>query len=206
MNAVGRGGTPLIAAAGRWPNEVKELLDAKADPNVADSSGSTPLLAAVCQRQLESAKLLLAAGANPNATSPAMESPLGVAVRTANLDMVTLLLHPPIDVNAENARGQTPLHILAWWCNPGDAQACTAIAQMLINFGAKRNALDQQGQTAADIALNKGMTDLASVIAGRKLTATRRAGPQIPVQVGPRPWPIPSAPPPMSTTTSGSYR
>ncbi|MHB1238984.1 MAG: ankyrin repeat domain-containing protein [Gammaproteobacteria bacterium] len=187
VNTVGKNTTPLIAAA-RWPNEVRELLAAKADPNLTSSSGTTPLMAAVHEGAVGSAKLLLAAGADPNPVSPGSSGPLDAAIQNANVALVALLLKYPVDVNAANSQGQTPLHILASWGTPISPQALTAIARMLLKRGAHRNALNQQGETAADLALNRGLVKLASVIAGRKLTAKRDVGVRGPVIIEPWPW------------------
>jgi uncharacterized protein len=63
----GRGNTALmIATQLGWADGIQTLLTRRAGVDVANSSGETPLIRAVQNRDLASVRLLLAAGANPN--------------------------------------------------------------------------------------------------------------------------------------------
>lgn len=65
----GRGNTALIIAAGRgWEQGVEILLRYKANVNLANASGETPLIRAVQVHNVEVAETLLKAGADPDRT------------------------------------------------------------------------------------------------------------------------------------------
>jgi ankyrin repeat protein len=64
-----RGNTALILAAGRgWEEGVTILLRYKANVNLANASGETPLIRAVQIHNAEIVRILLAAGADPDRT------------------------------------------------------------------------------------------------------------------------------------------
>jgi ankyrin repeat protein len=64
-----RGNTALIIAAGRgWEQGVEILLRYKANANLANASGETPLIRAVQAHNIEIATALLKAGADPDRT------------------------------------------------------------------------------------------------------------------------------------------
>ena len=63
----GQGRTPLQVAANLgWRDGVSVLLDRKANTEVANDAGETPLISAVHRHDVEMTKLLLKAGADPN--------------------------------------------------------------------------------------------------------------------------------------------
>ena len=93
---------------------VEFLLSAGADPNVADSSGATPLAHCVAARHdnntaLSVIKSLLEAGADPNLTAVRW-SPLHDAVEQGNVDIVRCLLEHGADPELRHLR-RTPLDI-----------------------------------------------------------------------------------------------
>jgi uncharacterized protein len=62
-----RGNTPiLLAASGNFTDAVDQLTKLRANVNLGNQSGETPLIRAVQLRNLELVRLLLAAGANPD--------------------------------------------------------------------------------------------------------------------------------------------
>jgi uncharacterized protein len=61
-----RGNTPLmVAAALGWGDGISILLQRRASVDLANTSGETPLIAAVQNRDLNAVRLLLTAGADP---------------------------------------------------------------------------------------------------------------------------------------------
>ncbi|KNC54320.1 uncharacterized protein AMSG_12342 [Thecamonas trahens ATCC 50062] len=105
--------TPLWAAA--WaghPDIVALLLDAGADPAVANPAAATPLFAAAQRGHAHVITLLLAAGASP-AASMASQSPLWIAAAGGHLDAVITLLDAGADPAAADAQGNTPLFAAA---------------------------------------------------------------------------------------------
>ncbi len=63
----GRGNTALLIATQLgWADGIQTLLNRRAGVDVTNSSGETPLIRAVQNRDIASVRLLLAAGANPN--------------------------------------------------------------------------------------------------------------------------------------------
>lgn len=68
--------TPLHVAALRGDREtVRALLEAGADPNVANDSGTTPLHAALQEAHAQVARMLVAAGASLDASDRAGVTP-----------------------------------------------------------------------------------------------------------------------------------
>jgi ankyrin repeat protein len=176
VNARGQMGTALLTAV-RFPEVVKILLDAKADPNVANNTGNTPLLAAATGRIIESMKLLLDAGALPNPPPPAREGALDIAARIGDPEEVNLLVRHTIDVNAKNSEGDTALHTLARYGRDNNP-ARTQVAKTLLQFGADRNARNRLGKTPAETAADAGAADLAYLLSGGKIKIKPSANPQ----------------------------
>lgn len=148
---------------------MKLLLDSKADPNLADESGNTPLVAAVDQRSVESVKLLLDAGAKVDPPQLAPTGALHEAAKLGDFEMMTLLLNHPADVNGKNAQGDTPLLALAR-NSYGDPPVRVEIAKLLMQHRANPKLTDRNGNMAFELALNVNSLNLASVLAGKKLT------------------------------------
>jgi len=118
------------------------LLAERADPNQAESDGTTPLHWAVHHDDAELVTRLLAAGANVVAANDYGATPMSEAAVAANPAVLGALLKAGAGVDAPNADGQTALMVVARGGN-------TAAAQVLIDAGADVNAREQRkGQTA----------------------------------------------------------
>lgn len=138
-----------IAAQNRHVEIVDVLLAAKADPNVMDGDGETPLFEAVgeffCQRfqdhqarSLEIVRRLLVAGADPNR---GYRLPLAEAAKCGNAAVVRLLLESGAKVNHPDPKWQSTALIEA----VNGAQR--AMVDVLVGAGADVNQGDRRGQT-----------------------------------------------------------
>src|SRR5262245_32231886 len=105
------GTTPLQLAVRADDRDIaKALLDAHADPNIANRYGVRPLSLAAGNASAAMTELLLNAGADANAALPEGQTMLMAAARTGNPDVVRLLLARGVNVNArENLLGETAL-------------------------------------------------------------------------------------------------
>jgi ankyrin repeat protein len=118
------------------------LLAERADPNQAESDGTTPLHWAVHHDDAELVKRLLDAGANVAAANDYGATPMSEAAIAANPAVLKKLLEAGADVDSPNADGQTALMVVARGGN-------VAAARVLIEAGADVNAREQRkGQTA----------------------------------------------------------
>jgi ankyrin repeat protein len=118
------------------------LLAERADPNQAESDGTTPLHWAVHHDDADLVARLLAAGANVAAANDYGATPMSEAAVAANPAVLKKLLEAGADVDSPNADGQTALMVVARGGN-------VAAARTLIEAGADVNAREQRkGQTA----------------------------------------------------------
>jgi len=74
------------------PEMLNVLLEKGANPNLADSYGMTPLIAAINRNQLQNIKVLIDHGANVNLADKRGETPLAAARRLGYVDSANLLL------------------------------------------------------------------------------------------------------------------
>lgn len=164
---------------------VKSLLQAEADVNVADASGTTPLSRALSTANTEGVDALLAAGASLTPNSPADPpllvvrdvataerlitagacvnccstrgvTPLMRAVSRNDEDLVRYYIEQGADVTAADAVGNTALH----------AARSAAVVKMLCGAGADPQALNARGETALFDILHTPATVQALVDAG----------------------------------------
>ena len=112
VNAAPVNGATALHWAAHWDNlELAHvLLQAGADPSLANDYGVTSLWLACTNGSVHMVRALLDAGANPWARLATGESVLMTASRTGNVDVVRLLLSAGADPNVtEDYRGQTAL-------------------------------------------------------------------------------------------------
>jgi ankyrin repeat protein len=86
---------------------VNALLDAKADPKVADAQGDTALMTAAGTGDVKTSQLLLSKRANPNAANSRRRTALMAAAEHGQLAVVDVLLANGADVKARDADGKT---------------------------------------------------------------------------------------------------
>lgn len=160
-------GTPLWRAA--LSNDLATLgaeiaNGADVDERVPD--GGTALLAAARLSHPEAVRALIAAGASVHAVDPFGQTALHLAVSKPcgsdqeamrALKCVELLLEAGVPVDAVGPRDGTPLMVAAWF-------GWLGVAQHLIDVGANSNAVNASGQTARELAVERGHTDVAALL------------------------------------------
>ena len=92
---------------------VRAQIAARADVNVRDGSGRTPLFLASQNGHVEIARALLAAGANVNLADAAADTPYYVAALARHAELTGILLDAGADRVGTKAYGGTPLIAIA---------------------------------------------------------------------------------------------
>ncbi len=143
------GNTPLIyAAVDGSVKSVQLLLKLGANPNLANSHGTTPLL--ICAGDAAKVKLLLNKGAKVNQASKLGRTPLELAASYDNGDAsVRLLIAHGAKVNSLDSGNVSPLEQAASANN-------LAAAKVLIEHGAHTNNVDKGGFTPLLAASGNG--------------------------------------------------
>ncbi|GFO39840.1 ankyrin homolog [Plakobranchus ocellatus] len=119
INEIGdnQGNTPLMAAfrlkvpyeMSRHPDMVETLLDAGADPNIANSLGDTALHMAVAEGSVGTIRQLVEAGAELEVRDSNGLTPLLLATNTGHADVIGLLKRCGANMTAVDKDGNSPL-------------------------------------------------------------------------------------------------
>jgi ankyrin repeat protein len=134
------------------------LLAERADPNQAESDGTTPLHWAVHHDDADLVARLLEAGANVAAANDYGATPMSEAAVAANPAVLGALLEAGADVDSPNADGQTALMVVARGGN-------TAAARTLLDAGADVNAREQRkDQTALMWAVAQSQPEMVKLL------------------------------------------
>jgi ankyrin repeat protein len=151
-----RGNSPLMYAAALGSLEsMRLLLDAGADPNIANAFAATPLM--WCAGDAAKVRLLLSNGANVNVRSSLGRTPLLIAAAyDGATEAAKLLIEKGAAVNARDKSGMSVLE-----------QAATSnhieLVRLLLAKGANVNTVDEGGFTALMAAANNGDRNAAMV-------------------------------------------
>lgn len=129
------------AAKDRNVTLVRELIQKKANVNVAQPDGATPLSWAAYWDELAIADALLAAGADPNVPNELGITPLMLAATNGSEPMVERLLKAGAKAPTSRASGETALMLAARSGNIG-------VVKRLVGAGADVNAKTRMGDTA----------------------------------------------------------
>ena len=146
----------LVSLIGDLP-KVKYLVEQKADVNITNTSGSTPLIVASSEGHKNIVAYLLEHGANVNATNNHKDTALMVASGKGDLESVKLLFSAGAQINAQNKHKDTALMFAA---ENGNKE----IVQFLISSGADLNLKDTENGTALSLAREKGHTEIIELL------------------------------------------
>lgn len=148
-------GTALhVACEAGQIGSIEALLDAGVDVNSPDSHGRLPLTCAVQEEHTDALRILLERGADVNLADAEGATPLFLAVQSgARPEVVQTLLTHHADLNRVIQSGNGAIHLAAFFDDHDGI-----IARMLLDHGAKINALSTLGQTVVHIAAAMGHT------------------------------------------------
>ena len=151
----------LLACAYGQDSKTRVLLDAGADPNIANTHGNTCLHYAAdddCPKDVLQA--IIAHGADVNAQNQMNQTALLLACEKGDTDIITILLNAGADPNIADMHGNTCLHhAVNRYCSKD-------LLQALINQNADVNATNQTNQTALLLACEQGNRDVMNTLLG----------------------------------------
>lgn len=142
------GVTPLILAIGQGDLEItKKLLDAGANPNIADAEGRTPLIAAEIRKELNIPLLetMLNSGADIHAISDSGFTLFGWAVENNDMDVVKYLIQKGVKID-----GTEKERPLLESCMKGNYK----MVEFLCENGANVNVSLEDGTTPLMVSLD----------------------------------------------------
>ncbi|HBB36207.1 MAG TPA: hypothetical protein DDZ80_14790 [Cyanobacteria bacterium UBA8803] len=131
-----------LAFEGGHPEIAQHLIEAGADPNLANEYGETPLQLAVKKGYIAMTNVLIRSGADVNSQDENGNVPLHDC---ANVEVASLLIKAGAEVNVCNELGETPLHLAA-------KHGQTEIVQFLLEGGAELNPTTRTGATPLNLA------------------------------------------------------
>ena len=149
----------LIEAAKRGSlDAVKKAIGKGAEVD-AVIKGWTPLMWASQEGYISIVDFLLEAGADVNFADPGGFTPLKQAVGESHVDLAELLLLRGADVSfrCTTDGGGTVLHTAG-------AYGRTACVSLLLRYGADPKALDDDGKSAYDFAVDYNQAEAASLL------------------------------------------
>ncbi|HEC18659.1 MAG TPA: hypothetical protein ENI97_04885 [Gammaproteobacteria bacterium] len=155
------GTTALIVAATAGHDEVvKLLLENGADATLRDDSGGAALVNAVYFGRVKTVQLLLdylLADKGPGLEKRDAEELLMLASGLGHTDIVSLMVKAGIDPNGRGLKQRTPLMAAAAFDRP-------EVAKVLLALGADPEIRDEDGQTALDVARDRGSDDVLALL------------------------------------------
>jgi ankyrin repeat protein len=139
---------------------VRSLLNQHVDPNTPDVDGTTALIYAAHQNDLDLVKALLAVGANAKAANRYGVTALWEACNVANGEMIQTLLKAGADPNATVGEGETLLMAAS-------RTGSVAGVKALLAVGADANSKESyRGETALMWAVAENHADVAKLLIG----------------------------------------
>ena len=177
------GGTPLhTAASANQVDFAKMLIKRKANLEIVDKYGSTPLLTATLQVDPDMVEVLVDAGAaiNVKSTVNIMDTPMVHAAgnpnpleHRKNVSIIKYLLDHKGDINFPSPNGTTPLMAAAQKSDHSDGYDRAAL---LISKGAKLDLVNDKGETALMLAAGVGNEKLVKLLLDKGADAQKKNG------------------------------
>lgn len=157
INEFDASGDTMLMVAARFENVpvVKLLLNSGADVNITDADGFTALWGAT--QSVAIAQLLIDAGADVNSQNVNGGSILMYAAFRTGNEVLQLLIAHGAHVNHRNKMGRTALMKAAI----AESERCVHI---LLDAGVSKVLTSNEGETARDIAIEKGFYKIADVL------------------------------------------
>jgi hypothetical protein len=143
------------------------LIYHKADPELPDNRGNTPLIAAAYANAMETVRILITNGTDINKADSDGYTPLMVAVQRGNKETATYLLDNGAEVNHANNGKMTALSLAV---NNADY----ALSELLIGKGAHVNHAISPGRTILLLAEEKGDDELIDLLLANGAEASKR--------------------------------
>jgi ankyrin repeat protein len=144
------------------------LLAHKAEVNLKEKLGWTPLLSAASSGRDEVVELLLANKADVNAKRSGGWTALHLAAYYNYLKVVTLLLAGGADVNAVDNDGKTPLHKAIVFKGQRE------MVELLLSSGADVNPKDKNGKTPLHLVASAEKADVAELLLAKNADVNAR--------------------------------
>lgn len=126
-----------------------KIIQDGADPNTADATGLTPLMAAAHEGQDKAVKILLRLKCSIDAQDEAGYTALIFASNQGQTNAARSLIASGADVNAQDNDGSTPIMFAA-------QHGYSDLVELLINHGAKVNITGKHGLSAIGFAQQNG--------------------------------------------------
>jgi uncharacterized protein len=177
------GGTPLhTAASAHQIDFAKMLIKRKANLEIVDKFGSTPLLTAALVIDPDMVEVLVDAGANVNVKSTVnpLVTPMVHAAgnpnpleHRKNVSIIKYLLDHKGDINFPSSNGTTPLMAAARKSDTSDGYDR---ASLLIDRGARLDAVNDKGETALMLAAGAGNEKLVKLLMEKGADAQKKNG------------------------------
>lgn len=150
--------TPLTLAADlNNYMAIRVLLEHKADANIQNFKGNTPLHVSVRKGFYKLSQLLIEKGCNINLRNKNGRTPLHDAAIKKHENFFKLLLKNNADVNIQDMNGDAPLH---WSVFRGLFKG----SQLLINAGSNINLRNKKGRTPVYIAVDNKIEQLIELL------------------------------------------
>ena len=159
--AIERTSRELIGAAARGDEtELRKLLDRHANPNAADPSGLTPLMAAAHGGHAHVLAPLLESGAEIDQKDSSGYTALMFACNAGELACAESLLSRGASIRAAANDGSTPIMFSA-------QHGHDDVVRLLMNEGADPREAGQHGLSAIGFAKQNGRTETQRILEGR---------------------------------------